>query len=53
MKIEQMVDNNNNYNDIYNLRSGKSRLSKNIDLNLQQNRLGIKIQKVKSGISNK
>jgi transcription factor IIIB subunit 2 len=53
----QMDDNNNNnninINDIYNLRSGKSGLSKNSDLNLSQNRSGLNIQKGKSGISNK
>ena len=49
----QKVDNNNNYNDTYNLRSGKSGLSKNSDLNIQQNRSGLNMQKAKSGISNK
>ena len=48
----KIVNNNNNYNDTYNLRSGISGISKNNDLNLQQN--GSKnIQKDKSGISNK
>ena len=48
----QMVDNNNNnYNDTYNLRSGKSGLSKNSDFTLQPNKSGINIQQIKSGLS--
>ena len=50
----QMPDNNNNnYNDVYNLRSGKSGLSRNSDFTLQQNKSGLNIQQIKSGISNR
>jgi len=48
----QMVDNNIN-TDTYNLRSGRSGLSKNSDLNIKQNNSGMSIQKGKSGLSNK
>ena len=54
----QMVE-NNNYNDIYNLRSGKLGQNKSNDFNLQQNKSGlsknsdaINIQQGKSGLSN-
>jgi len=52
----QIVENNNNNiinTDTYNLRSGRSGLSKNSDLNIKQNKSGISIQQGKSGLSMK